>query len=151
MTCLLLVTTVKLVIEQQWTMGAGHKARSRLKIPRGQWVCPVAELRSRRQVSRDSLCRLRPGGQQTGDQSGPPSAPEAPAPSRPIWSLCVLLLSGACSGKPWARARSQVSVFKARLDFWEQACTGPSTSILGNITLERQLVSLFSEMSKKSV
>lgn len=63
----------------------------------------------------------------------------------------MLLLSGACAGKLWARAGSQVSVFKARLDSWEQACTGPSTSILGNITLERQLVSLFPEMSQKSV
>lgn len=55
MTCPLLVTTVKLATEQQWPVGAGHKARSRLGIPRCQGACLVAELRSRRQVSRQSL------------------------------------------------------------------------------------------------
>lgn len=55
MTCLLSVTSVKLAIEQQWTVGAGHKAGSRLGIPRRQGACPAAELRPRRQVSRQSL------------------------------------------------------------------------------------------------
>lgn len=41
MTCPLLVTTVKHSIVQQWTVEAGHKARSRLGILRTQGACPV--------------------------------------------------------------------------------------------------------------
>lgn len=134
-TCPLLVTTVKLGLEQQQIMEAGHKTRSRLGMLTGHGPVLWGELRSRRQVSRQSLCGLRRGGQKPDNQSELTSAPEAPEPSRP--SL------GACACEPWARATSQGSVSKARADSWEQACTSLSKHTLENTTLERELAGFF--------
>lgn len=140
-TCPLFVITVKPGLEAQGTVEAGPGRECR-KL----WGPALRrKLSSRRQVSGQSDRGPRRGGHRPADQP-----PRHQHPAGSVRGPCVERLPAACASEPWATAGSQGSAFKARVDSREQAGTRLSKCMLGNVTRERQLVSLLPEMRQES-
>lgn len=97
-TCPLLVTTVKLALSSSGLWGQGPKPGAGWEYQEAKGPALWAELRSRSQVSGQSLCRPRPGGQKPAHQSGLTSALRHQHPAGPVWRLCMFTQARARAG-----------------------------------------------------